>query len=166
MPNWCSNTLTVLGPAEALDEFVKRARREAKEGEEASDFSLERFIPTPEELISRPSPGGAMQNLYKAPADPKDDDWYSWRVRNWGTKWDVDAAITGLPGGPVVYSFSSAWAPPEPGIKAIAKLIPKLTFTLEYDEPGMNFSGILRVEGDQVLEEETAESQLTEEEED
>jgi hypothetical protein len=39
------------------------------------------------------------------------------------------------------YSFDSAWVPPKPLIKAMGQMFPELTFTLSYEEPGLNIKG-------------------------
>ena len=43
MPNWCENDLTVEGPTEVVEEFLKFAAGE-------SPFDFDRFIPYPEEF--------------------------------------------------------------------------------------------------------------------
>ena len=43
MPNWCENDLTVEGPKEVIEEFLRFAAGE-------SPFDFERFLPYPEEF--------------------------------------------------------------------------------------------------------------------
>ena len=40
------------------------------------------------------------------------DDWYSWNVNNWGTKWDTNAEIVEVTEDSISLSFDTAWAPP------------------------------------------------------
>lgn len=74
---------------------------------------------------------------------PKDADWWSWCVENWGTKWDVD------PEDPAEYTvgdteitlyFNTAWAPP---LAFYRTMEDDLGFSIEafYSEPGMAFAG-------------------------
>jgi hypothetical protein len=52
----------------------------------------------------------------------------------------------------VLYAFLSAWSPPEPVILAMAKQFPNLHFQLNYWEGGMQFQGVLEVQGENVLQ--------------
>jgi hypothetical protein len=123
MPNWCMNKLTVSHPNK---DMVDRFEKAYNLGKACSDF-----VPEPNYI--------------------NDDEWYNWRVCNWGTKWDIGADIGtdkeeryGLKAtrvaNEVSCSFDSAWAPP-------VGLYEKL-FELGYDikatywEPGMAFCGI------------------------
>lgn len=132
MPNWCENILTVSGPTYYVDRFVKKAKGEdngREKDHEDSDLSLDALMPLP--------------------ADKK-DDWYDWRITNWGTKWDVNAKIVEeiVKGDQklVTYSFDSAWSPPVDLISSIVDDFVNLHFRLAYAEGGMGFVGI--AEGD------------------
>ena len=126
MPNWCNNTLSIQGPTETLKPLWDEANQE-------DSGLLQAMVPMPKELNDTTSPSDG-------------DNWYSWRVENWGTKWDVDleglefedngdgtSSITGW--------FDSAWAPP---IEAYNKFLDDMdNCTLEswYEEGGMDFAG-------------------------
>lgn len=77
------------------------------------------------------------------------EDWYSWRIDEWGTKWDVgkDAGVRKLAfrkgATSVTLSFDSAWSPP---IAFYAKMHDQLGFdiTAYYFEPGVGFCGMWR----------------------
>jgi len=77
----------------------------------------------------------------------KTNDWYSFNVREWGTKWDVavsdnekyaDTYIEGpTPNGEnlvVYYNMHTAWSPPMPAISKLSAQYPSLLFTLSYEE--------------------------------
>lgn len=75
-----------------------------------------------------------------------DENWYDWRVNNWGTKWDFgsgDNEIHGL--HPTVVhneataSFDTAWSPPLGLYERLVELGFKVEAT--YFEPGMAFTG-------------------------
>ena len=99
MPNWCNNSITIKGSIESIKQLWENATAEGS-------GLLNAIAPMPKELegTTAPSSDGSMT-------------WYSWRVNNWGTKWEVDteglefidhedgtAEISGY--------FDSAWAPP------------------------------------------------------
>jgi hypothetical protein len=56
------------------------------------------------------------------------NDWYSWSVDNWGTKWN--AGDTSYNGG--VLEFETAWSTPEPVMIELSDMNPDITFTVEY----------------------------------
>jgi hypothetical protein len=71
------------------------------------------------------------------------NDWYSWNVRNWGTKWDVavsnndeypETEIVEEKDDHLIYRFDTAWSPPIPAIHNLSLQYPNLTFDLSYEE--------------------------------
>lgn len=89
-------------------------------------------------------------------------NWYDWRVREWGTKWNADCSASSYQekGGKddkAVYkiSFSTAWSPPEQVIKELANHYPELCIQLRYYEGGMGFQGRLRLKGNKTIEDKT-----------
>ena len=152
MPNWCLNTLSVTGDSKQLMAF----KRKAALGE--NDFCIKTFFPMPEELEGTtspaPRPNKELRKKYGY------DNWYDWCNANWGTKWDVEGHLEKTPRGSVGYTFDSAWAPPDEAIKKISELYPKLTFTLEYDEPGMDFAGTMVIEKGEVVSDLKTKSKL------
>ena len=120
MPNWCLNNATIThdDPAK-LTELVDAYKR----GELMEHY--------------RPSPKDDMGVL--------DEDWYDWRLKNWGTKWDVggeDAFCERMvtADNTVVLSFDSAWSPP---IEFYSFLKDEHGFDIRasYFEPGIGFCG-------------------------
>ena len=152
MPNWCSNKLTVTGPKADVEAFMKAADHSyAPQGQEKTTLCLEKLHPCPPSIMfkkdtNRDSFDETIEKLWKDPENPMDDDWYSWRVRNWGTKWDVVAESpdkTDFKNGKskVVYVFDSAWAPPEAAFRYICNDWPTLTFRLTFREESMGYKG-------------------------
>ena len=116
MPNWCDNTLTLTHEDPTQ---IDRAIAAFSEGKLCQEFH-----PMQPQLL-------------------EDESWYSWRVENWGTKWDVGgehATIERFDKNNVYFAFESAWAPP---IYFYQFLEEELGFTVDamYYEPGMNFAG-------------------------
>lgn len=122
MPNWCLNKLTVSHDDPAMMERFVKAYNEGKLCNE--------FVPLPEDI---------------------GDDWYGWRVDNWGTKWDVGADVgtekeewyglkATVVGNEATCSFDSAWSPPIGLYKELE--LRGFRVIASYFEPGMSFCGI------------------------
>ncbi len=114
MPNWCNNSLIIEGEDTTINELLKNAN------DEESNFSLEKLVPTPAE---------------------EKDNWYSWRLANWGTKWNLGKVDFEQGEGYVSFNFETAWAPPVEALATISKNYPDLSFDLTYDEPGADYCG-------------------------
>ena len=130
MPNWCNNSITISGPTET----IKQLWEDAKTAHEGEFGLLSAIAPMPKELegTTAPSEDG--------------NDWYNWRVNNWGTKWDITdegldfidhedgtAEITGW--------FDSAWAPPVGAYEKFCDDMDNCSLEASYYEPGMDFGG-------------------------
>lgn len=123
MPNWCGNTLNVSGAQDEVEKFKEQAwsNQETSEGYEHTDLSFENFIPYPD-----------------------GEGWkYNWCVENWGTKWDACDVYLSESEGELDYTFNTAWSPPENVVEKMIELFPHLRFTLEYEEPGEGYQGVL-----------------------
>lgn len=140
MPNHCTNLVTIVGaPAEleravtllrgrspiyTLSETERRILGESKE-EPETPFQFHKIIPVPDEVL-------------KAGYDRAG---YNWQTDNWGTKWDAydfdkDLLECYEPGKSIriTYKFDTAWAPPIPILKALAKRFPELRIYHSYGE--------------------------------
>ena len=145
MPNWIYNRLTVTGEADALGDFMDAA----ESSEPAADtgrpdpLDFESHVPTPPELIAAPI-GGRAAAPARAPGG--DDRWFYWRNEHWGTKWNAMwPERTGeAASGRVVYTFSTAWAPPEPWLARVSTAHPELSFALEFVEEFCQAAGGVR----------------------
>ena len=74
----------------------------------------------------------------------QDDRWYSWQIQNWGTKWNTYDCQDHSDDCNLVYTFSTAWSPPEPVIKALRKIYTEdmgVHITAWFDEPAMEIGG-------------------------
>lgn len=82
--------------------------------------------------------------------------WYDWNCKNWGTRSDIydfqkpeyDEGDTSIN-----YSFSTAWSPCCPVVKAMAEAFPELEFEYSYDESGMCYAGIDKYSNGKLTEE-------------
>ena len=116
MPNHCQNKLTLQNGGDILNVLNPYLT-------EATDdfyrFDFQKIIPMDEKLL-------------------EGEEWYGWRVGNWGTKWDgYDGRISD---DGSAFTFDTAWAPPLPIIKKLAEITGQ-TFIIEYIEYGMFFCG-------------------------
>ena len=129
MPNWCNNSITIQGPVDT----IRQLWEDARSGEDSG--LLQAMAPMPAELNDTVADGSEGEN------------WYNWRVENWGTKWDISdegleftdngdgtAMITGW--------FDSAWAPPIGAYERFLDDMDNCSLTASYYEPGMDFGGI------------------------
>ena len=146
MPNWCYNNLTISGDASEITKFKNWL------GDEP--FTLQKIKPMPAELedTTSPTPAGQEAKAQELADKYGASNWYDWHIQNWGTKWDVEAEFDDASSTDdcLIYSFDSAWCPPNLAIHALGKLFPALSITLGYREDGCQFAGILNVNGDEV----------------
>ena len=121
MPNWCSNTLTIYSEdTKQIAKFKRIASKKNKDNEN-TDLSLANFYPEPDK-----------------------NDWYNWRINNWGTKWDVEATLEDADEDRLEYYFSSAWSPPTLWLETVSSQYPALEFRLKYEEEGNGFLGVAK----------------------
>lgn len=81
-------------------------------------------------------------------------DWYTWNFDNWGTKWDAsDAEVDRIDEKNLHIYFMTPWSPPKPVVHAMQEQYPDLTISMEYDEEGMMFRGVVHPDGSSEHEE-------------
>ena len=106
MPNWCDNQVTITGPNSVIDKIEKIVKEE-KDGNGLLNF----MKPMPKELDGTTSPSSSADK--PQPMVEGFDNWYDWRVENWGTKWEVNEFYgVDRQGDTISFGFSSAWSPP------------------------------------------------------
>lgn len=136
MPNWCNNSLSISGPKKLINSLFKDNK-----------FSLQSFLPCPQELLDLPSP--CPEEFSKSNIEKYGyKDWYDWSVGNWGVKWDPGPFVGEVNSlnkkeSQFFCSFDSAWSPPTEAFKKLAEMHPDLTINLEYFESGCKFFGVL-----------------------
>jgi hypothetical protein len=135
MPDWCRNRLEVKGPAATVREFRDDvSEREPPGGvdREFSELSFERHLPTPAEMLEADDGDWPDENILVAVLlghiEPVDS--FSWRAKNWGTKWSPSEATVEAGRQRLRYDFGTAWAPPLPWLAHVAALYPKLDLEL------------------------------------
>ena len=123
MPNWCSNSITISGPAETISQLWEDAKT-ANNGE----FGL----------LEAMAPIGEWD--------------YGTAVETWGTKWDIsDEGLEFVDNGDgtaeITGYFDSAWAPPIEAYNRFLDDMSNCSIDASYHEPGMDFAGFY-VDGD------------------
>ena len=125
MPNWCANEVTIHNMEEQPTKDLVKA---ADKGE-----LLNWILPMPEKLKDTEATLASGEG------------WYSWRVNNWGTKWDVESYyIDHYKKGNnyvIELSFDSAWSPPRAAMNKLKELYPQIEIEHYYFEPGCDYVG-------------------------
>jgi hypothetical protein len=116
MPNHCSNQLTLDSGEDILQVLSPYLTLQDDQDEEYT-FDFNKIIPEPK---------------------PELEDWYGWRLANWGTKWEGYEGMVNQ--DQTAFSFITAWSPPIPIIRKLAELTGQ-KFVLTYIEEGMFFCG-------------------------
>ena len=118
MPNDCTNILTISASSkEELDKILELVKGDDR------PLSFNSIVPIPEE---------------------EKENWYNWRIENWGTQWDAyehDGEVERLSDEEAKICFLTAWSPPAPVIKELSAQFPQAIITLFYYELGMDFCG-------------------------
>lgn len=141
MPNFCHNILALRGSNQAE---VQRLADAFRHGEFCNAV-----IPIPAELFDPDTGSYGGED-----ADRKDQlraeltekygfsGWYEFRIKSWGTKWDVgeeDSIEMDADGLGFRASFDSAWTPPFGIVKQL--IDDGFEVVLNYYEPGVGFVG-------------------------
>lgn len=131
MPNYCESVLEISNLSK--DSFNKLISQYTKqEGQEERTLVFNKIIPEPTNDKGEPA-----------------EDWYDFRVNNWGTKWEpntysFEASSSDKPDlddGYISIGMSTAWAPPLGIVRKLSELFPEAEFRITYVEPGCCFMG-------------------------
>ena len=146
MPNYCNNNIVITGPNSVIDKIEKIANGDKGD-------LLQYFYPMPEALKDTTAPlqkDATKEEKAKAKENLKKygyDNWYDWRVENWGTKWDImefyniNRKEIGEDESEISLGFDTAWAP---ALGAYERFIDKnsnCSLKAYYYEPGCDFMG-------------------------
>lgn len=177
MPNWCDLDVKFVGAKADLEAIIAKGsegtfehgtdwNKETRSYDNVevlpNVFSFENFAPTPADLKDTTGMGDGMAGLLEAQTKGREGsygDWYSWRVGNWGTKWDLDqlgatsvGEITETDEAGVFQFFvcsSTAWAPAFEIFATITEQYP-VKAIYRYAEEGMNFFGQAFIEDGEI----------------
>ena len=144
MPNWCDNQITITGPNSVIDKIEKIVK--ADDTHENTGL-LNFFKPMPKELEGTTSPSSSAKK--PQPMVEGFDNWYDWRVENWGTKWELcefygvdrQHLNDSLDESIISFAFSSAWAPPINAYEQFLRDNENCSLKAYYYEGGCDFMG-------------------------
>ena len=151
MPNWCDNQITITGPNSVIDKIEKIVNEESNNAENGL---LQFFHPMPKELLETEAGPLAKTKKEKQARQARKlkfgaENWYDWRVNNWGTKWEVcefygiDKQPDALIGdSTITFAFSSAWSPPIGAYEKFLENNPDCFIRAYYYEGGCDFMGL------------------------
>ena len=135
MPNHCSNYLCVVDEMGSAVPSAKCDIHELLVGltdeiDGEPTISFQKIRPMNEELLNTEITTSVTSDKIGMP------DWYKWRLKNWGTKWEAydGAWIDGY------HAFTTAWSPPEALIQHLAEKTGKYLL-LSYLGEGFEFLG-------------------------
>lgn len=151
MPNWCDNTISISGNADAIKNLKGYVGRPLTlDGEEVKEplYSLYNIMP------STPDATPVLGEMSKSQGH---DDSYHNNINSWGTKWDVcgNVYMNNYKEGDefLSYSFDSAWSPPTPTTQRLSETFPELIIVHTYYETGCDFWGIETYEAGEMTDE-------------
>lgn len=159
MPNWSFNRLSVHAEDEKekaevqrLREFIKRVEVDENLDDYVIPFSFQNVIPMPAELEGTRAPvrdpdsdeNKALRAKYGF------DNWYDWRWKHWGTKWDACDVVDESEGDDLMISFNTAWSFPTPVVVELSKLFPTLTFNYDANEESGMYDFTIEVKNGEI----------------
>ena len=146
MPNYCNNNIVITGPNSVIDKIEKIANGDKGD-------LLQYFYPMPEALKDTTAPlpkDATKEEKAKAKENLKKygyDNWYDWRVENWGTKWDImefyniNRKEIGEDESEISLGFDTAWAPALGAYERFINENSNCSLKAYYYEPGCDFMG-------------------------
>ena len=162
MPNWCDNTVEVVGDKEVLETILAKAK------DENQAFSFQQLVPQPEFLNETKHFGkksdkenAEWMNALAGNRKYAYTDWYNWRLGNWGTKWDLDFDTTQV--SKIVpttdgkqskfeIGYSTAWSPALAFWQNLSEQYPIKVKNL-YAEEGVGYFGRAFIENGEIDDE-------------
>jgi hypothetical protein len=174
MPNHAANILTIAGPSADVNSFINLVKTKEKNfdfnqafpipdelkntvsptiimTQEQIDDEKKKFESlTDDQKLWNPSPRGITQETSDAlKLKYGHDNWYSWKLDNWGTKWGAydegewefsdeedDQSVAKI-------FYNTAWSPASAFLANVSKNFPRLTFSHIFsdEEGGASFVG-------------------------
>lgn len=165
MPNHCTNNLSCTS-GKNIFEVIKPYLTKAKDELPTIDF--EKIVPMPAGILESCA-GSSIEEITKERTPEEREKqkleeerihneniekygfptWYEWSIENWGTKWNAYNTIhwDEVDFESDTMSFQTAWSPPLPVIRALAKLTGE-SFRMSYYDEGWMFGGVFNVSPD------------------
>lgn len=162
MPNHVYNSLTI----EDTPENIKKIKEELAKPRETR-FVEQKFnqeTKTWEQVVVKETsnepisfwnmikPDDEDLDAYFGSDSRADGGWYTWNNENWSTKWDaydIDESDS-IDDKLAVYTFTTAWSPPENAMYALSEKYPTATITLDYEEETGWGGSVVWLDGDVI----------------
>ena len=133
MPNYVYNSLTIKAKnKEDLDAFLQKAKHDDRE------FSFWNFVTPPQEALDSGEYHESHGFTLGEQSGNTRNNWYNFNNREWGTKWDAFDVYGWIDDVPNEHSYSftftTAWAHPDPVFVAITEQHPELEFDFTWEE--------------------------------
>ena len=122
MPNWTSNNVLFVGKESQLKKLQTMLKSDDNE------FDFNNVIPMPNELTDTVSgsenakPDWQKKQSQKLISKYGADNWYSWSIENWGTKWNAIDTEVEQRDGTLIYRFDTAWDAPRNIAEALLRM--------------------------------------------
>ena len=148
MPNWCSNTINVIGDGNELRDFLYWV---TVDGDGEPHFDITKLRPTPEALVNTKSGWYSDETEQKNLEKKQEEniatyghkDWYDWNITNWGTKWSPsEVGSLFISRNLAEFYYDTAWSPCSTLWEYISTLYPTLAFIETFEEMGAGFYGV------------------------
>jgi hypothetical protein len=129
MPNHITNRLTIFGSIDQINSVLKFIKIE-KESSEDEIFGIgtidfNKITPCPKWVFSG-NLGREDEEKYG-----KENCWYEWNCKNWGTKWNAYRQPDKRSNANVIY-FTTAWSSPHDLIKKLSWIFPTIKFEIAW----------------------------------
>lgn len=109
MPNWCDNEVIFDCSEEEFDEIVRPLLAGEDSDGERRELTLNALVTMPDDIFLG-NIGEKERELYG------ENNWYDWRIANWGCKWDAREGHVDCNRA----TFITPWSPPEGWYRALA----------------------------------------------
>jgi len=173
MPNHTPNLLSIVGEKNIKKLLRPYLMKVNQFGEKGSGLDLNKIVPMPK-LIEQSTKYGNIKYLARTRTPLQEKrmrekqemmekkclelygakSWYDWSVANWGTKWNTyENRFYRIDDGVECLYFQTAWAPPEPALRELAKKLDKIV-RVSYMDEGYAFFGVYHFYPDGEVEDE------------
>lgn len=134
MPNWCKNNLKIEANGTKVLELLELLK------DEKGELTFNKLVPLPDELkdTQAPTPDTVSEEEKQRLIEKYGStNWYDWRLKNWGVKWDASDSGLYKRDDDWFASFTTPWGPPIEFLKEVSKKFKNITFTLQYADEGI-----------------------------
>lgn len=132
MPNWVDNACSFEhATKEDIEKIIEVMSVE-------DGISFQKLVPMPHELDIT-SPANTEEEKRQAKENMKKygaPDWYQWRLKNWGTKWDACNGYINSYG----FGCQTAWSMPDEFMVKLSKKFPNVGFRIRWADEDMGYN--------------------------